>query len=197
MADGEGSLGPTEMFRLNAFSRNYSDLTPLVRSFSRFDRNEGHFLEPELSELLEYRIVVSTCTSAGRFWSLGIQEGKFSHVVIDEAGQATEPEAIIPLAGIVGPSSRVILAGDPKQVHPPSCHSPHHPFSLAPQRALTFTSPSSSALIGSLAALNSVHLTLPSSGHHDTINLRHHFYPALLFPSTPNPPPHIALSLAP
>ena len=44
------------------------------------------------------RVVVSTCMTAGILYALGLPVGHFSHVVIDEAGQATEPEALIPAA---------------------------------------------------------------------------------------------------
>ena len=40
-----------------------------------------------------------TLVTAGRFVSAGIPEKHFSHVFIDEAGHAMEPEACIPLAG--------------------------------------------------------------------------------------------------
>lgn len=46
-----------------------------------------------------------TCVTAGMFFSLGISVGHFTRVFIDEVGQATEPECLIPLgllAGTVG-----------------------------------------------------------------------------------------------
>jgi helicase MOV-10 len=52
----------------------------------------------------------------------------FTHVFIDECGQALEPEALVPVAGMVGtatknrPGGQVILAGDPLQLGP-VCHS--------------------------------------------------------------------------
>ena len=44
----------------------------------------------------EYRIVVSTCSTAGYLVSLGIPKGYFSHIFVDEAGQATVAETLIP-----------------------------------------------------------------------------------------------------
>lgn len=42
----------------------------------------------------------------------------FSHIIIDEAGQATEPETWIPITGLADASTRVVLSGDPKQLGP-------------------------------------------------------------------------------
>uniref|UniRef100_A0A914DIH5 DNA2/NAM7 helicase helicase domain-containing protein n=1 Tax=Acrobeloides nanus TaxID=290746 RepID=A0A914DIH5_9BILA len=44
--------------------------------------------------------------------------GHFSHIIIDEAGQATEYDTWIPLGGLVGPNTKVVLSGDPKQLAP-------------------------------------------------------------------------------
>lgn len=52
----------------------------------------------------------------------------FTHVFIDECGQALEPGALVPLAGILRkanrnrPGGHIILAGDPLQLGP-VCHS--------------------------------------------------------------------------
>ncbi|TNN76027.1 RNA helicase Mov10l1 [Liparis tanakae] len=63
-----------------------------------------------------HRIVVSTCCSAGMFHNIGIQVGHFTHVFLDEAGQATEPESLIPMSfmserdGQLGPLVKSKLA---------------------------------------------------------------------------------------
>ena len=46
--------------------------------------------------------------TAGILYSLGLPVGHFTHVFIDEAGQATEPEALIPLGLLAGTDGRVI-----------------------------------------------------------------------------------------
>ena len=46
----------------------------------------------------------------------------FTHIFIDEAGHATEPECIIPVADLLDPNhprgGQLVLAGDPKQLGP-------------------------------------------------------------------------------
>uniref|UniRef100_A0A3B4CIA1 RNA helicase n=1 Tax=Pygocentrus nattereri TaxID=42514 RepID=A0A3B4CIA1_PYGNA len=65
-----------------------------------------------------HRIVVSTCSSAGMFYQIGLRVGHFTHVFLDEAGQATEPESLIPLGLLSEKTGQVVLAGDPKQLGP-------------------------------------------------------------------------------
>ena len=55
-----------------------------------------------------FRIIVSTCVTAGVLYSLGLPVDHFTHVFIDEAGQATEPEALIPLGLLAGTDGQVI-----------------------------------------------------------------------------------------
>ena len=50
--------------------------------------------------------------------SAKFEKNHFSHLFIDEAGQAMEPQAIVPLAGLVGDTGQVVMAGDPKQLGP-------------------------------------------------------------------------------
>ncbi|CAK5089851.1 unnamed protein product [Meloidogyne enterolobii] len=45
----------------------------------------------------------------------------FTHIIIDEAGQADELEALIPLVGLISHlnnKTKIIFAGDPKQLGP-------------------------------------------------------------------------------
>ena len=44
-----------------------------------------------------HRIVVVTPVAAGKLRIAGVRRGHFTHVFIDEAGQTTEPEALIPI----------------------------------------------------------------------------------------------------
>ena len=58
---------------------------------------------------------------------MGLPMDHFTHVFLDESGQAVEPESLIPLAGLISPENefggQVVFAGDPKQLGP-VIHSP-------------------------------------------------------------------------
>jgi helicase MOV-10 len=57
-------------------------------------------------------------------FGVGVVRGYFSHIFVDEAGQALEPESLVPILGMIGKSTNVILSGDPKQLGP-IVRSPH------------------------------------------------------------------------
>lgn len=98
-------------------SRKYKDLAEPLRPFSLVNDNEV-FAIPSAEQLVRYRIVVSTCLSGGIPGNLGMKRGHFSHIFIDEAGQGSEPEVMVPIKGIVGPLTNIVLAGDNQQLGP-------------------------------------------------------------------------------
>ena len=102
-------LNETELFRLNAYSRSERDIPGNVQTFSAI---------PNHATLLAYRVVLSTCSSAGLLQTLNVPAEHFSHIVIDEAAQAEEPLAMIPILLFSNASTNVILAGDPRQLGP-------------------------------------------------------------------------------
>lgn len=44
--------------------------------------------------------------------------GHFDYIFVDEAGQACEPEVMIPIKTMAGPETNIILSGDPMQLGP-------------------------------------------------------------------------------
>jgi putative helicase MOV10L1 len=54
-----------------------------------------------------YRIIISTCSTSGQLFSLGLRAGHFTHVFVDEAGQATEPDCFIPMGLAAGGEGQV------------------------------------------------------------------------------------------
>ncbi|KAF8392378.1 hypothetical protein HHK36_022720 [Tetracentron sinense] len=105
-----------EIFRLNATSRSYEDVQPDNIRFCFFD--ELVFKCPPLKALLRYRIIISTYMSASLLYAEGIQQGHFSHIFLDEAGQSSEPETMISIANLSRRETVIVLAGDPMQLGP-------------------------------------------------------------------------------
>jgi len=48
-------------------------------------------------DILKLRIVLSTEGTAGILYMMGLKSGTFTHIFIDEAGQSTEPDILLPL----------------------------------------------------------------------------------------------------
>lgn len=105
-----------ELLRLNATSRNYDDINPNYRNFCYSE--DCTFQIPPIQDLRRYRIVISTYMNSSVLYSEGIKQGHFSHIILDEAGQASEPETMIPISHLCRESTVVVLAGDPMQLGP-------------------------------------------------------------------------------
>ncbi|KAJ3979873.1 RNA helicase [Lentinula detonsa] len=110
-------LGPSVILRLNSLSRKFSELPKHLCRFSITNDNEV-FAMPTVDDLRKYRVVVSTCMTAGVPASLGIERGYYSHIFVDEAGQAMEPTVMVPLKELADAKTNVVLAGDNKQLGP-------------------------------------------------------------------------------
>ena len=66
----------------------------------------------------KHRVYISTLTALGPLMNLKFPKNQFTHVIIDEAGQAVETETMIPFSFLNSQSAQVIMAGDPKQLGP-------------------------------------------------------------------------------
>ncbi|KAM6980682.1 3'-5' exoribonuclease HELZ2-like [Aplochiton taeniatus] len=64
-----------------------------------------------------YKVVITTTSMARHFHKLTLPPGYFTHILIDEASQMLECEALMPL-GLAGPNTRLVLAGDHMQMGP-------------------------------------------------------------------------------
>jgi superfamily I DNA and/or RNA helicase len=104
------------LFRMCAPSRSLSQLPNELLPYVYTHAN--HFSVPGLTKLRSYRIIVSTCVSASMLFGVGVPPGHYTHVFVDEAGQATEPEVMVPIATMAGDLTNVVLSGDPKQLGP-------------------------------------------------------------------------------
>ncbi|CAH1266449.1 MOV10 [Branchiostoma lanceolatum] len=110
------------LFRMNAVSRRWDFLPQDLKEANccNYDSNREIYFPSKEEIIQRYRIVVTTLVTAGRLASANFPHGHFTHVFIDESGHAVEPEAVIPVAGLLSPESggQLVLAGDPKQLGP-------------------------------------------------------------------------------
>lgn len=106
-----------QLFRFYAPSRS-KDLVPDALHPFAHRTADGHFAVPPLAVVKRYRVVVSTCVSAAFAHGIGVPRGHFSHIFVDEAGQATEPEVMVALRTMADHATNVVLSGDPRQLGP-------------------------------------------------------------------------------
>ncbi|KAJ3022945.1 hypothetical protein HKX48_004856 [Thoreauomyces humboldtii] len=103
----------------------------------------GSFAIPSLTSLMRYRVIVVTCADAALLRSVGLANRDlrehvqpdrvlspsdppffFSHLLIDEAGQATELDTILPISLLtdalptITRRAKLVLCGDPCQLGP-------------------------------------------------------------------------------
>ncbi|ETE70921.1 putative helicase Mov10l1, partial [Ophiophagus hannah] len=103
-------LRPGVMVRVNAVNRNEESLNEVLKCYCKAGE--------DIHEASRFRIIIVTCSSAGLFYQIGVRCGHFTHVFVDEAGQASEPESLIPLGLISEVTGQIILSGDPMQLGP-------------------------------------------------------------------------------
>ncbi|KAF7318307.1 RNA helicase [Mycena chlorophos] len=110
-------LGNEVLFRFYAPSRHKEQVDLGLREFTHVTA-DGHFSVPPLAIMKRFRVIVTTCVSASVVSGIGIPRGHYSHIFIDEAGQATEPEAMIAIQTMADNNTNIVLSGDPKQLGP-------------------------------------------------------------------------------
>ena len=80
---------------------------------------EQFCVPPESIAAFHARVVVCSCASASLLRAdLTAYSRCFTHFFIDEAGQATVPESLVPLRLVTLNCKAVVLAGDPMQLGP-------------------------------------------------------------------------------
>ncbi|KDQ06711.1 hypothetical protein BOTBODRAFT_39424 [Botryobasidium botryosum FD-172 SS1] len=117
-----GNFDNSKLFRLVAPSRMRKLVPDDLRNFT-YTNHRGVFSAPSQEDLARFQVVISTCVSACIPFGIGVLRGNFSHIFIDEAGQAMEPEVMIPIKTIADANTNIVLSGDPKQLGP-VIHSP-------------------------------------------------------------------------
>ncbi|KAL0572130.1 hypothetical protein V5O48_009828 [Marasmius crinis-equi] len=110
------ALGTGVLFRAYAPSRSKEQVPHELLPFTYRNAN-GHFSVPT-GRIKLFRVIVTTCISANIVSGIGIPRGHYSHIFVDEAGQATEPEAMVAIKSMADNNTNAVLCGDPKQLGP-------------------------------------------------------------------------------
>ncbi|NXJ88725.1 SDE3 helicase, partial [Corythaixoides concolor] len=119
-------IPPRDIYRLIASSRSYQEVPPDIRACCNWDSEQSCYVYPSKEHLGRYRILITTLVTAGRLASANFPPGFFSHVFIDECGQAVEPESAVAITGLLSAmdqetnpnGGQLVLAGDPQQLGP-------------------------------------------------------------------------------
>jgi hypothetical protein len=100
-------LTQQELMRVCGASRSWREVPELLQDFCNWDRDLEVFYTPIPDVLARYNVIVCTCMMGGKLHNTGVQRGAFDFIMIDEAGQATEPETLCPISALLGPNGRV------------------------------------------------------------------------------------------
>ncbi|XP_026271678.1 putative helicase mov-10-B.1 isoform X1 [Frankliniella occidentalis] len=114
------------ILRMCAMSRSYHMMPEQFTELgiTNHDPRDREVYFPPKHVIMSFDIVVSTFSNISKLILAEVPAGHFTHIVMDEVGQALETEALIPLAGLAtNPNAtkfccQVIMAGDPKQLGP-------------------------------------------------------------------------------
>ena len=82
------------------------------------------YVLPTRDDVIRHRVVITTLAMSQHLLQLQLNRGFFTHILVDEAAQALEPEALIPLA-LAGQNTKVVFTGDHMQV---GIELQHHQF---------------------------------------------------------------------
>uniref|UniRef100_A0A8C8A6R2 RNB domain-containing protein n=1 Tax=Oryzias sinensis TaxID=183150 RepID=A0A8C8A6R2_9TELE len=89
----------------------------ITLKYCLLSKDKQQFFLPKKDDLDAHNIVVTTTSMAKYFHDLKLPEGYFTHILIDEASQMLECEALLAL-DLAGSNTRIVLAGDHMQMGP-------------------------------------------------------------------------------
>ncbi|KAK5872123.1 hypothetical protein PBY51_012852 [Eleginops maclovinus] len=150
-------MDPHRIYRMYASSRDVRTVPANLQKYCNWDQRQDKFVFPEKTFLMKYTIIVTTLVTAGRLVTGEFPMDHFTHIFLDEAAQAVEPECVIAIAGLLSAEKgQLVLAGDPKQLGPIlRCN-------LAVQHGLGLS------LLERLMRHNTLYQKSTDSGHFDT-----------------------------
>ncbi|XP_037880697.1 probable RNA helicase armi [Glossina fuscipes] len=69
----------------------------------------------QMKYLRRQRITIGTCDTLGNLLQMRFPPNRFTHMLIDDAGQCTEPEIMVAVAQVSNERGQVILVGNPNR----------------------------------------------------------------------------------
>lgn len=109
------TMYPKKLHKSSSVHTNYrlETASEIARKYCLI--KDGTFMLPSRDDLVEHRVVITTLSTSKVLLDLQVLHGFFTHILIDEAAQALEPEALTPLI-FAGPNTKVVFTGDHMQV---------------------------------------------------------------------------------
>lgn len=115
-------LAPNKLFRVYSRSseKRLDEIPENLRQVSNLANGKHRW--PTWEEVYGTRVVICSLSICGRLVQSKIRSNHFRYVFIDECGSASEPAALVALAGLVSSRGKlhasVVLSGDPYQLGP-------------------------------------------------------------------------------
>lgn len=112
----DSGLGANDLIRLLSFKYSCKKLlpetlSPYCSTVDELNSDQNLKFFERLKELKNYPIVIATTNTYGQVMESFALRDHFTHAFIDEAGQATELDVLIPMV-LVGKKGQVVMAGD-------------------------------------------------------------------------------------
>lgn len=100
--------------RIKYTDRPIGTTDPITQKYCCLTKDQNVFRHPTPEEINRHRIIITTSMLSQ---NLRVPPGYFTHILIDEAAQMLECEALIPLS-YATLETRIVLAGDHMQITP-------------------------------------------------------------------------------
>ena len=96
--------------------RKFQATSEAAKKYCLLNRKQ-EFVLPSRKDVIRHHVVITTLATSRVLLDLQLHHGFFTHILVDEAAQALEPEAVTPLA-LAGPNTKIVFTGDHMQVNP-------------------------------------------------------------------------------